>query len=124
METHAPHKIKEVELSSATREALENLRGKYEITTFSAKWCTNCPYAKKVVAAFCKAAPDHLSYKVVDVDREKVDYSVWPILKRGRVLLPAVGVPTDGKARVLFTTRDLERRLLELLRGLDSEAGE
>ena len=107
------------QISDKTKRFLAGLKNEYELVSFTAEWCTNCPFAKAVVKEFVRAAGGRLSMRVIDVEKEPKEAAKFPIEKGGRVVLPAVAVIKGRTVRVIFGAADLERRLTELLRQLE-----
>lgn len=105
----------EITLSETTIERLKRLQKQNEIYVFSAKWCTNCPYAKAVAKAFVQTVPDKLTLKIVDVEEEPL--GIWEEkIKQGKlVVIPATGILIKGEPSVIIGTENLEQRLIQLL---------
>lgn len=102
------------ELSPETRTRLETITHQIELLFFTAEWCRSCPYAKSMVQQVAQINP-LISYRVIDVDQDRDAAHHYGIVTSGRTIVPAI-LRLDTR-EVLFGIEDLERRLLDLLKG-------
>ena len=99
-------------LTLSARTALDTLSHDVALLVFHAPWCRSCPYAEAMVEAM-GAATEHLTYRLIDVERQPSLAVRYGVVRLGRTVVPAVVRQDTGE--VIFGIEDLEARMLSLL---------
>lgn len=102
------------QVSAATREALAQLSRPVKLVVFHTPWCHSCPFAIAMAQEFARLSPN-IDVELVDAEENPKRAEAAGVYRSGRLIVPAVLAPATGQ--VIFGTRDLESRLLDLVEG-------
>ena len=100
------------QVSAATREALAQLSRPVKLVVFHTPWCHSCPFAIAMAQEFARLSPN-IDVELVDAEEDLARAQAAGVYRSGRLIVPAVLAPATGQ--VVFGTRDLEARLLDLV---------
>ena len=100
------------QVSAATREALAQLSRPVKLVVFHTPWCHSCPFAIAMAQEFARLSPN-IDVELVDAEKNLDRAEAAGVYRSGRLIVPAIFAPATGQ--VIFGTRDLEARLLDLV---------
>ena len=102
------------ELTSAGIAAIEGIEREIELLVFYAEWCHACPFAKAMVEEAAMHSP-RITFRLLDVEKEPDLAERSGVIRSGRTVVPAILRVDTGE--VVFGVEDLERRLVDILKG-------